>query len=43
MFLFGNPLSERQWIGAVLVFIGLAIDNKYGKEIKAKKEKKNEH
>lgn len=37
VFLFGNALIMRQWIGAILVFIGLAIDNKYGKEIKGEK------
>jgi hypothetical protein len=33
-------MSAKQWLGSVLVFIGLAIDSKYGKEIK--KEKKHE-
>jgi UDP-galactose transporter B1 len=37
VFLFGNPMSSKQWIGSILVFIGLAIDSKYGKEIKVKK------
>lgn len=41
VFLFGNPMSIRQWTGAILVFVGLAIDNKFGKEIKPEK-KKNE-
>lgn len=34
VFLFNNPISSKQWIGVALVFIGLAIDSKYGKEIK---------
>lgn len=38
VFLFGNPMSQRQWIGAILVFFGLAIDSKFGKEIKAPKK-----
>ncbi|GAB1610151.1 solute carrier family 35 member B1-like [Argonauta hians] len=29
--IFQNPLSSRQWIGTVLVFTGLALDNIYGK------------
>lgn len=36
VFLFGNPMSGKQWLGAILVFVGLAIDSKYGKEIKLK-------
>lgn len=42
VFLFGNPMSQRQWMGASLVFVGLAIDNKFGKEIKNTKEKEKE-
>lgn len=29
---FGNQLSSRQWIGAVLVFVGLTMDSVYGKK-----------
>ena len=29
---FGNKLSGRQWIGAVLVFAGLTLDGVYGKK-----------
>ncbi|XP_054161762.1 solute carrier family 35 member B1-like [Oppia nitens] len=29
--LFGNSLSNRQWLGTTLVFIGLALDSFYGK------------
>jgi solute carrier family 35 (UDP-galactose transporter), member B1 len=32
VFLFGNALSPMQWIGSTLVFIGLALDSKFGKE-----------
>ena len=32
--LFGHPMSGRQWIGTVLVFIGLGLDSAYGKEKK---------
>jgi hypothetical protein len=31
-------MSQRQWIGAILVFVGLAIDSKFGKEIKGHKK-----
>lgn len=34
--IFNNPMSSRQWLGSVLVFLGLALDSKYGKEIKHK-------
>ena len=36
--LFGHPMSGRQWIGTVLVFIGLGLDSAYGKEKKAVKK-----
>ena len=29
--LFGNSLSNRQWMGTALVFIGLSLDSFYGK------------
>ncbi|XP_076437096.1 solute carrier family 35 member B1-like [Babylonia areolata] len=32
--LFGHPMSGRQWTGTVLVFIGLFLDNMYGKPLK---------
>ncbi|XP_013385212.1 solute carrier family 35 member B1 isoform X2 [Lingula anatina] len=35
--IFGNPMVGRQWIGTVLVFIGLFLDSKYGKEKKVAK------
>lgn len=38
VFLFGNPMTQRQWLGSILVFIGLAIDQRFGKEIKDKKK-----
>ncbi|XP_076456133.1 solute carrier family 35 member B1-like [Babylonia areolata] len=28
---FGHPMSARQWLGTILVFIGLTLDNMYGK------------
>lgn len=31
---FGHPMSGRQWIGTVFVFIGLFLDNMYGKPLK---------
>jgi len=31
-------MSQRQWIGAILVFIGLALDSKFGKEIKGQQK-----
>ncbi len=34
---FGNALSNRQWLGAVLVFAGLFLDAAFGKS-KAKTE-----
>ena len=30
-------MSSKQWLGAILVFAGLALDSKYVKEIKIKK------
>lgn len=35
--LFQNPMAGRQWMGTVLVFIGLGLDSKFGKEIKPAK------
>ncbi|KAK7482079.1 hypothetical protein BaRGS_00026663 [Batillaria attramentaria] len=32
--IFQNPMSGRQWLGTVLVFIGLSLDSAYGKEKK---------
>ncbi|CAG5116641.1 unnamed protein product [Candidula unifasciata] len=32
--IFQNPMSGRQWIGTLLVFIGLGLDSIYGKERK---------
>lgn len=29
-------MNNKQWIGVILVFTGLCIDHKYGKEIKKK-------
>jgi UDP-galactose transporter B1 len=34
VFIFNNPMSTKQWIGTFLVFLGLIIDSKYGKEKK---------
>ncbi|CAG2102907.1 unnamed protein product [Medioppia subpectinata] len=35
--LFGNSLSNRQWLGTAFVFLGLALDSFYGKtSVKAK-------
>ncbi|CAH1772926.1 unnamed protein product [Owenia fusiformis] len=31
VFLFGNPMLGRQWVGTLLVFIGLGLDSIYGK------------
>lgn len=31
VFLFGNSLTQSQWIGTTLVFVGLALDAIYGK------------
>ncbi|KFD55620.1 hypothetical protein M513_03368 [Trichuris suis] len=40
--LFQNPMSNRQWLGAVLVFVGLTLDSIYGKKAKlVNKEKLN--
>jgi len=39
VFIFNNPMTIIQWMGTLLVFIGLALDSKYGKEIKPVKEK----
>jgi UDP-galactose transporter B1 len=39
VFIFNNPMSVIQWSGTLLVFIGLALDSKYGKEIKHQKDK----
>jgi UDP-galactose transporter B1 len=36
--IFNNPMSPKQWLGSVLVFVGLAIDSKYGKEIRENKK-----
>ncbi len=36
--IFGNTLQGRQWIGAVLVFVGLFLDGAYGKESRSKPE-----
>lgn len=40
--IFGNPMSSRQWLAVVLVFIGLALDAKYGKSKKEKTTSKKE-
>ncbi|XP_009890520.1 PREDICTED: solute carrier family 35 member B1 [Charadrius vociferus] len=32
--LFANPISTMQWVGTVLVFLGLGLDAKFGKGIK---------
>jgi UDP-galactose transporter B1 len=37
VFIFNNPMTIIQWMGTLLVFIGLALDSKYGKEIKFEK------
>ncbi|XP_014780800.1 solute carrier family 35 member B1 [Octopus bimaculoides] len=34
--IFQNPLSQRQWIGTIMVFTGLTLDNIYGKQQKQK-------
>ncbi|KAL8599769.1 hypothetical protein ACOMHN_040479 [Nucella lapillus] len=31
---FGHPMNGRQWVGTVLVFIGLFLDGMYGKPLK---------
>lgn len=35
---FGNPATTKQYIGTVLVFVGLALDSWKGKEQKGKKK-----
>ncbi|XP_046542871.1 solute carrier family 35 member B1-like [Haliotis rubra] len=35
--IFGNPMLSRQWVGTLLVFIGLGLDSVYGKEKKKNK------
>ncbi|PKK20369.1 solute carrier family 35, member B1 [Columba livia] len=32
--LFANPISPMQWVGTVLVFLGLGLDAKFGKGVK---------
>ncbi|NXA55464.1 S35B1 protein, partial [Nothocercus julius] len=32
--LFANPISNMQWVGTVLVFLGLGLDAKFGKGVK---------
>ena len=32
--IFQNPMSSRQWVGTLLVFVGLGLDSKFGKEMK---------
>lgn len=32
--IFQNPMSSQQWLGTLLVFIGLSLDSAYGKEKK---------
>ncbi|KAF1532771.1 Solute carrier family 35 member B1, partial [Eudyptes sclateri] len=32
--LFANPISTMQWVGTVLVFLGLGLDAKFGKGVK---------
>lgn len=32
--IFGHVLLSRQWVGTVLVFMGLGLDSVYGKELK---------
>ncbi|NWH83451.1 S35B1 protein, partial [Aegithalos caudatus] len=32
--LFANPISPTQWVGTVLVFLGLGLDAKFGKVVK---------
>ncbi|KAL8569821.1 hypothetical protein ACOMHN_006547 [Nucella lapillus] len=31
---FGHPMTTRQWMGTVFVFVGLTLDNMYGKSAK---------
>ena len=40
--IFQNPMSGRQWLGTVFVFIGLGLDSVYGKE-KKKEKKESSH
>lgn len=35
--IFANPINSRQWLGTVLVFLGLGLDSAYGKERKEAK------
>ena len=37
--LFANPLILRQWVGVILVFLGLLLDAFYGKSSKPEQEK----
>jgi hypothetical protein len=37
--LFANPLFLRQWVGVILVFLGLLLDAFYGKSSKPGQEK----
>ncbi|XP_051496357.1 solute carrier family 35 member B1 isoform X2 [Apus apus] len=32
--LFANPISSMQWVGTILVFLGLGLDAKFGKVVK---------
>ncbi|NXH85425.1 S35B1 protein, partial [Edolisoma coerulescens] len=32
--LFANPISPMQWVGTILVFLGLGLDAKFGKGVK---------
>ena len=32
--IFGHPMIGRQWLGTLLVFVGLSLDSFYGKEKK---------
>ena len=32
--IFQNPMSSRQWVGTLIVFVGLGLDSKFGKEMK---------
>ncbi|KAF8788256.1 solute carrier family 35 member B1-like [Argiope bruennichi] len=38
VFLFGNTLIPRQWLGTALVFTGLTLDGVYGKQNPSKKK-----
>lgn len=35
VFIFGHVLLARQWVGTVLVFMGLGLGAVYGRELKA--------